>query len=101
MASGRLGLVRVWMMGDLPGTTLETAKVTGCDGPIGTGSSFPPRGGSSLGHLAGGLRLRTCTQVGSGELDSTPLTIKSDEVKMSFLCVFPLFFLLLSGAGFL
>ena len=31
----------------------------------------------------------------------TPPTIKSDEVKRSFLCVFPLFFLLLSGARFL
>ena len=65
------------MIGDLPRTALETAEVADYSGSIVTRSPFPPEGGSSPGRSAGGLRLRTYTQVGSGELSPTPPTIKS------------------------
>ncbi|CAL9043076.1 unnamed protein product [Musa banksii] len=89
------------MMGDLPGTALETAEVVDYDGPIETGSLSPPGGNSLPRRLVGDLCLRTCTQVESGELGPTSLIIKLVNSRRGFfICCVPPFSFSSEGESF-
>ena len=78
------------MIGDLPGTPLETTEMADCGGPIAMGQSlFSPTRDSSPGRAVGGAPSSHLHTGQVGGLDPAPQTVKSaDSLREFFLLLF-------------